>query len=147
MPARFDISDLQQALSRIRQDLSDLSPLLERVRDEVIILQIENIFSTDGLGTWDSTSRPNPILRDTGALYDSVTDSGSAVFDIDADSLSISPSVYYHEWHEGGWDEYNVRFPPRPVLRLLDTDDPEIENIVQDYIDDIADRHLTPLGI
>ena len=158
MPATFDVSDLQQALSRIRQDMSDLSPLLERVRDTLVITQIENIFDTDGLGTWDPTTRPNPILRDTGALYDSLTSPNSDVFDITsraglhelvitAGSITGGRGVFYHESHEGGYDEYNVRFPPRPVLRLIDVDDSEVENEVQDYIDEIADRYLGALGV
>lgn len=135
----LNYQDILQALVYIRSQLEDFSPLFNRVIDEFYVVQTENIFDTDGLGTWDPTTRPNPILRDTYELFDSYTDRNSADFDLDigTDEFSVRSTVFYADWHEYGWDRYNVHYPPRPVVSLIDDNDPTLAQIVQDYVNDI----------
>ena len=139
------LEEEQRILKEIDDALSDLSPLFTDVRDVFLIPNIDNIFNTDGLGTWDPTSRPNPILRDTLALYNSLTNANDPNMDFTAahNSFSFGSHLFYHELHEGGWDEFNVPFPPRPIIGLLDENDPEIGDIIQNFTDDIVQKAFT----
>lgn len=145
MPAQLDWQQERQALQEIRDELSDLSPLLERVRDEAIIAQVETLFDTDGLGQWDPTTRPNPILRDTYDLYTSVTDPNSGVYQITAYDLDIDHTIFYGDLHEGGWDEFNVPYPPRPIFGLVDVD-ADVARIGQEWADEL-DAKLSAAGL
>ena len=140
----LDIRHEIAGLTHIINELSNLRPLLDRWRDEVYIRQFVEIFSTDGLGTWDGTSRPNPILRDTLRLYDSLTDASSidSIFqytntEIFADSEMSS--VFYHDYHETG----TSKFEARPIIGLIDETDPLLDQIAQEHLDAIFDQAQT----
>ena len=134
----FDQRDILEAFNLLKDLLDDFSPLFERWRDEFYIVQTEYIFDTDGLGTWDPTTRPNPILRDTYDLFNSYTDINDPNFQetISGTRVSFDTGVYYADWHEQG----TSRFVARPVAGLIDFDDPELERISQEY----ADEDLLP---
>lgn len=136
------LQEEQQILREIDDAFSDYTPLFTDIRDVFLIPNIDNIFATDGLGTWAQTTRPNPILRDTLDLYNSLTDPNdpNMNFPITATEFEFGSHVFYHEWHEEGWDAFNVPYPPRPIIGLLDEDDPEIGVVIQHFIDDIIGR-------
>lgn len=131
----LDYRDILQALIYIRGQLEDFSPLFNRIIDEWYVVETENIFDTDGLGTWDPTTRPNPILRDTYALFESYTDRGSPDFvaDIGTHEFDVRTTVFYADWHEEG----TVNHAARQVVGLLDDNDPVLAQIVQDYLNEI----------
>ena len=150
MPIKIDFSDITGSIASVQRFFSDFEPLLNRIVDEITVPDIEHIFATDGLGTWAATSRPNPILRDTYRLHGSVTDKNNNEFiiEITGNLLSIdsdNSAVFYHKFHEDA-SQYNVRFPERPVIGLLDDTDPRIEDVVQDYIDTVVDDVLRQFG-
>ena len=147
MPITIDFSDIIKSEASVRRFFSDFEPLLNRIVDEITVPDIEHIFDTDGLGTWDDTSRPNPILRDTFRLHGSVTDRNNNEFiiEISGNRLSIDSDnspVFYHRWHEEG----TSRFAARPVIGLLDETDPRIEDVVQNYVDTAVDDVLRQFG-
>ena len=129
---RFDHDDITRALDYIRNAFANTSDLMQSIKDDFITPEIENIFNTDGYGGWAGTERPNPILRDTLLLQDSIDD----IIDVDNDSISIDTSdssAFYHDLHEEG----TSRFEARPVIGLLDDEDPRIEEIIEEWIDDV----------
>ena len=130
----------QAILRELDEHFSDLTPLFTEVADVFLIPKIEQIFDTDGLGTWAPTQRTNPILRDTYALYNSLTNRNdvNANFIATSNTFSFGSHLFYHELHEGGWDEFNVPFPPRPIIGLIDDDDPEIGETIQNYINEVV---------
>ena len=151
MPIVIDFRDITGSIASVNRFFSDFEPLLNRIVDEFFVPEIEHIFDTDGLGTWAPTSRPNPILRDTYRLQGSLTDRnhGEFLFEIQGNSLSADSDnspVFYHKFHEDA-DQYNVPFPERPVIGLLDDTDPRIEDIVQDYIDTAVNDVLRQFGV
>ena len=129
---RFDHADITRAVAYIRNAFANTSNLMQSIKDDFVTPEIENIFDTDGYGTWDQTSRPNPILRDTLLLKDSIDD----IIEIGHDTLSIDTdksTASYHSLHEDG----TTRFVARPVIGLLDDEDPRIEEIIEDWVDGV----------
>ena len=129
---RFDHADITSAIAYIRNAFANTSNLMQSIKDDFITPEIENIFDTDGYGTWDQTSRPNPILRDTLLLKDSIDD----IIEIGNDTLSIDTdksAATYHTYHE----DSTPRFVARPVIGLLDDEDPRIEEIIEAWVDDV----------
>ena len=152
MPIIVDFNDVYGSIASIERAFTDLTPFMNRWIDELLIPDIENIFSSNGLGTWLPTTRSNPILRDELRLYKSVTDRNSPEFLIEVDGNRMiidteESSVFYHDWHEEGPDVYeNVRFPARPVIGLLDDDDPRIDELLEDYVRELVDEILRQFG-
>lgn len=136
----FDAREVIDALEALRDILQDFSPFFERVRDEFYIVQIEHIFDTDGLGNWPNNTRPNPILRDTGELYDSYTNRNHPDFVeyITGTEAAFDSSVIYADSHEVGYPSpLGGYVPARPVPGLIDFDDPELDRIGQEWFDEI----------
>ena len=142
MPITVSLEEEQRILREIDEDFSDLTPFFTDIRDVFLIPNIDNIFDSDGLGTWAETTRSNPILRDTLALYNSLTDPNSPDSStvIEPNAFEFGSTLFYHDLHEGGWDEFNVNFPPRPIIGLIDEDDPQIGEILQNFIDENVAR-------
>ena len=143
MAIDVDFTDIDEefipALTAIIEEFSDLSGVFGSIIDNILIPEHEDIFSSDGRGTWDPTTRPNPILRDTLRLHGSLTDRNHAdnITDIGADYLEFGSDVFYHDFHEHG----TSRFPARPVIGLWDIQD-EVDSEFQTWIDEIIDRHI-----
>lgn len=127
--------DLQQAFQFLIDHLSDLTPLWDRILEQWYIVQTENIFDTDGLGTWDATSRPNPILRDTYRLFESYTDPNHPdfIWTTTEFSLAYGSNVPYSDWHEDG----TSKLKKRQVIALLDQEDAALDVVLQDWINDL----------
>ena len=144
MSIEVDFTDIDEefipAITGIINDFSDLRPLLERVVDNVLIPEHEEIFATDGRGSWErspGSTRTNPILRDTLRLYGSLTDKNHPdnITDIGQDYLEFGSDVYYHDYHETG----TSKFPANPVIGLWDVE-AEVEEEFQLWTDEIIDR-------
>ena len=138
-----DFTDIDEefipALTAIIEEFSDLSGIFETIVDDVLIPENEEIFSSDGRGLWDDTSRPNPILRDTLRLYGSLTDRNHPdnITEISQYELEFGSDVFYHDWHEEG----TSRFVARPVIGFWNIDD-EVDSEFQEWISDIIDRNI-----
>ena len=148
MAINIDMSDIDEsfipALTAIIDEFTDLTNVLTTIVEDVLIPETEDIFSTDGRWTWDPTSRPNPILRDTLRLYESLTSLGHPdnITDIGTDYVEFGSDVFYHDYHEEG----TSRFVARPILGLWDVDS-ELEIVIQKWVDGILDRHFLDLLI
>lgn len=142
MAITFDANQIRDAIVFFRREFANPVSLFEDIVTDFYIPENIETFATDGRGTWDPTQRPNPILRDTLALYNSFTDINDSnfVFIVDPSGFEVGSDVFYWEWHEFGWDEYDVRFPPRPITGLLDPDDPQIEDVIISWFDDLIVR-------
>ena len=148
MAIDVDFTDIDEeflpALTGIINEFSNLAPVFERIVDNVLIPEHEDIFATDGRGTWQPTTRPNPILRDTLRLYGSLTDKNHAdnITDIGQDYLEFGSDVFYHDYHEYG----TSKFPAREVIGLWDIQD-EVDDEYQDWITEIIDKHILDIII
>ena len=146
MSIDIDFSDIDEefipALTGVINDFTNLEPIFHDIVDNVIIPEREEIFASDGRGTWarsPGSTRTNPILRDTLRLYDSYTDKNhpDVILDIGQFHLEFLTDVYYAEWHEYG----TSRFPANPVSGLEDIQD-EVDAEFQLWTDDIIQRHI-----
>lgn len=127
-----DLSPLEREIDSVIDTLDDLSWLWEVIRHEFLIPRLMNAFETDGKGTWLPTTRPNPILRDTLALYNSYTDEG-ATGNVNIErgtSLTWGSEIPYSVYHEFG----TAHLPVRAVVGLL-ADSPEEDAILTDIIE------------
>lgn len=127
-----DLSPVERQIDRAIDLLEDPSWLLDVIRREFLIPRIMNAFETDGKGTWLPTTRPNPILRDTLALYNSYTDE-NAPGNINIESgtsLTWGSEIPYSVYHEFG----TAHLPIRAVVGLL-AGSPEEEAILTDIIE------------
>ena len=157
MPANFSTADLQElrdaldaiedmkrALQSIKNEFDNPQSLYDDVITKFYIPYNVETFRTDGRGTWAPTKRPNPILRDTYALYNSFTDISDPKFLYIStpDGFEVGSKVHYWYWHEFGWDDFrgSSEVPPRPITGLIDEDDPELEEVVVSWFDDLATR-------
>lgn len=120
-------------LSDIRDNLSDFSPLFSILRREFLQKRIREIFGTNGYGRWLPTTRPNPILRDTRALYRSYTQIGAAGnINIEtSNSLIWGSDISYAHYHEYG----TSRLTPREVISMLDTT--EVTRITEEWVNSL----------
>ena len=141
MPINIDFEGIDEEfiipLTNIINAFTDLTDVFHKIRDNVLIPEHQDIFASDGRGTWDATSRPNPILRDTLLLYNSLTDPNHAenISVISQYEFEFGSDVFYHDWHEEGTE----KFAKRPVIALWDIDD-EVDDEFQGWIDDLIDR-------
>lgn len=111
--------DTTRKIDEIAATVRDFRPLFNIINREYIVQNLIEIFATDGYGSWQPTSRQNPILRDTRRLYRSYTQPGS-VDNISQQTLTrftYGSSVPYARYHE--FDDQNPAIPARPVLGLL----------------------------
>lgn len=111
--------DTERSLTQINRDLDDLRPLWELIRREYVIPSIDNIFKTDGRGTWAPTSRPNPILRDTRRLFKSYTIPGASgnINEVTRNRFRWGSNVPYAQYHE--FPDRAPNLPVRAVVELL----------------------------
>ena len=143
MAIDVDFTDIDEefipALNAIIDEFTDLTGIFETIVDDVLIPENQEIFSSDGRGLWDDTSRPNPILRDTLRLYGSLTDRNHPdnITEISQYELEFGSDVFYHDYHEEG----TSRFVARPVIGYWDIDD-EVDAEFQEWITDVIDRHI-----
>ena len=122
---RWEVSPVLRDLSEFQRKLENKSDLWDRLIENVIVREIENIFATDGRGTWAPTQQDNPILRDTYRLFRSYTDVDSYI--ATRESLTYGSDVDYAIFHERGTEV----MPARPVLGLLE-EDPAFEQQLLD---------------
>ena len=132
---RIDSTSVERELRRIKDQLDDLRPLWPHVRQEFLIHSILNVFATDGRGTWRPTARPNPILRDTRALFRSYTIAGAPgnINKSTARRLIWGSSIHYAPYHEFG----TRNLPQRQVIGLLGTD------VARQQLSAIVDRWVS----
>lgn len=105
----IDTSQLRKKLKAIQKEMSDLRGLWNRLEPGIQSWS-ERTFQTDGFGTWEPTSRPNPILRDTRRYFKSFTETTSDTVDIkDPMSWEFGSSVPYGQYHEFGTGKLPVR--------------------------------------
>lgn len=125
---------VENEITQIKQDLNNFTTLFALIRREFLIKRIKEIFASDGYGTWAPTTRPNPILRDTLALYRSYTQPGvPGNINIETPtSLTWGSDIFYAEFHEYG----TSNMIERPVLELLDVS--EIERLVEEWVESIV---------
>ena len=71
---RLNAKDTLRGLSSLGNRLRGKRGLWDRLQERVLSVFIQNIFRTEGYGTWEETERDNPILFDTGNLFRSYTD-------------------------------------------------------------------------
>ena len=134
-----DTAAIDAGLDSMLGRVNDMSDLFERIRDDYYVLEIMEIFATDGRGTWAPTQRTNPILRDSLDMYNSLTDITDPNFIelITPTTLTLDTAVWYQNLHEFGWDEYTVPFPPRPIFALLDPNSPAQEAVIEVWAEDV----------
>ena len=115
-------TQLRVRLRRIREGTRNKSMLFQNIQSQFVIPRIRQIFATNGDGTWAPTQRPNPILRDTYALFKSYTVRGAPgnirrrVGNRFQSQLVVGSSLAYADVHEEG-----TRFiQARPILGLVD---------------------------
>ena len=127
---KIDVSNLRKRIMAIQRKLENKTDLWDRIVDNVVSRRITEIFDTDGLGTWLSTDRPNPILRDTLRLFRSYTDRGSIDnIDVRTDKRLIWGSrVPYAIYHEEG----TSRIAAREVAGLFEGDPTVVREIQQE---------------
>ena len=129
---KIDVSNLRKRIMAIQRKLENKTDLWDRIVDNVVSRRITEIFDTDGLGTWLSTDRPNPILRDTLRLFRSYTDRGSIDnIDVRTDKRLIWGSrVPYAIYHES--EERAPRIRARKVAGLFENDPTVVREIQQE---------------
>ena len=128
-----------RGLSSLENRLRNKRGLWDRLQARVLSVFIQNIFRTEGYGTWEETEQDNPILRDTGNLLESYTDTNHPQnINIQSPFLfQYGSGVEYAIYHEEGTEH----LIPRQVKELLE-DDPAfriaLDNEAQDWVDEIT---------
>ena len=119
MPITIAIRDrnqLDNELRRVSNVLSDQTGLWDVVIRNVLQPRIREVFASDGYGRWSPRldSLPHPLLRKSGTLFRSLTQSGArGNVDIRSPrSLEYGTDIEYADYHEFG----TSRIPARPVL-------------------------------
>ena len=97
------LSDIPNRFTSINNQFDDAKPLWEYLYRSGLPEWFELTFRTDGFGSWEPTSRPNPILRDTRRYFRSFTQRTSDTIDIRSPkSWEYGSSVPYGQYHEEG---------------------------------------------
>lgn len=136
---RFDgLRRVDIFLGDLASDLLDFRPLWREIIREAVIPETEDVFSSDGRGTWAERVIPvsHPILRKSGRLLRSYTQEGHPE-NINRQSrtrLEWGSSVPYADAHEYGVPGRNL--VARPVIRKL------AEGSLDQRIERIIDRHF-----
>ena len=130
---KINVKPVIQELRRIQGAVSNFAGLFQKLRYEFLIKRINEIFSSNGKGTWLPTKRTNPILRDTLRLMRSYTQAGApGNINLETETkLTWGTDVFYAQFHEYG----TSRLPARQVLGLLDTS--EIQKIAYEWVEEI----------
>lgn len=134
--------DVERQVTQLQEDLKDFRPLWSIIRREFLITNIMNIFASDGKGTWDPTSRPNPILRDTRRLFRSYTIPGAPgnINRETATKLIWGSDVHYAQYHE--YADRNPAIPVRAVLGLLldPGEQTQLNNLIERWVSGLTRR-------
>jgi len=140
LDAQLDAQAWLDAFDTIVSSFEDLEPLFDEIVEDFVIPSIKNIFDTDGLDTWAASSWSLTLLRDTYNLYNSLTDLGHSenVYDPDEKSFLFDSNVEYFHFHELG----SVDVPARPILGLVDPEDPAVSRIVSSWAENIVSQAL-----
>ena len=115
-------------LTEFERRLNQRLDMWDRIRERVVFPMVTEIFRTEGYGRWDPTQRPNPILYDTGSLFESYVNPFSPGFiEVQTfDSLTLGTSTDYAGVHEFGTE----RLSARRVFGLLE-ENPEFEEMLE----------------
>lgn len=109
-------AELDRELTRIGNVISDPSPVWDRIIQRVLIPRIRETFLSDGFGRWPQRqdNLPHPLLRKSGALYESLIRPGArGNVDIRTPhTLEYGTDIPYADFHEFG----TSRIPSRPYL-------------------------------
>ena len=132
---RVNANRFRVQINEAKQSLRDFRPLFRVLRDKWLIDAFRKVFSTDGRGIWPPTNRPNPILRDTRALFRSYTQEGARgnISRIGRKEFTWGSDIFYGEFHERG---QGVR--QRQVVGLILSDrsnNRAIEQIIERYVE------------
>ena len=146
----IDIDDalVQEWLAYAGYHIRDARDPLGEIRDEVIRPAIEEQIRTQGMRSGDpyrELTEPyrlrkeaqygvQPILVASGDMRDDLDE--VTAYRITRDSMTYEPSNDYAHWHQTGGYVEN-RPPQRIILKLIPNDYQVIENIFQDWLDDL----------
>lgn len=124
----WNIDPFLKELTEFEHRLNQRLDMWDRIRERVVFPMVTEIFRSAGYGRWEPTQRPNPILYDTGYLFESYVNPFSPDFieEQTFDSLTLGTSTEYAEFHEFGTE----RLPARRVFGLLE-EDPEFEAMLE----------------
>ena len=109
-----------RGLSSLENRLRGKRGLWDRLQERVLSVFINRLFQSEGDGRWAETGRDNPILRDTGNLLRSYTDTSHPQnINIQSPlSFQYGSGVEYAVYHEEGTEH----LVPRQVIELLEND-------------------------
>ena len=128
-----------RGLSILENRLNNKGGLWDRLQERVLSVFINRLFQSEGDGNWAETERDNPILRDTGNLLRSYTDTAHPQnINIQGPlSFVYGSGVEYAVYHEFG----TQHLVPRQVIELLEND-PDfrsaIDSETQAFVDEIV---------
>ena len=139
-----NLAPLLQRIGQLEREVSDFDRVWDRIIDNVIVPAINDIFDSEGYGTWPPRvdDLPHPLLQLSGDLRRSLTqpNSGNNINVQTSDSLEYGSDIFYSDYHEEGTDT----IPPRPILNLLAEEsrvEREIEREIEIHFQRVIDSN------
>ena len=111
-------------LDAVEERLKNAEKLWDHLYDSGLPSWFERTFQTDGFGSWEETSRPNPILRDTRRYESSFI--GKTADTVDRRGRSdwiFGSNVEYGHYHEEGTSRLPIRAVPGSLAEQSEFDD------------------------